>query len=79
MQPAEEHLRDLMTRRELQVLQLMVKGETNAGIARDLVVTQGTVKFHVKNILRKLHASNRAEATSRYMRITLGRDGRTSL
>jgi DNA-binding CsgD family transcriptional regulator len=79
MQPAEEHLRDLMTRRELQVLQLMVKGETNAGIARDLVVTQGTVKFHVKNILRKLHASNRAEATSRYMRITLGRDGRASL
>jgi DNA-binding NarL/FixJ family response regulator len=57
----------------------MVKGETNAGIARDLVVTQGTVKFHVKNILRKLHASNRAEATSRYMRITLGRDGRASL
>jgi DNA-binding CsgD family transcriptional regulator len=66
-------LRDLLTRRELDVLELMVKGETNAGIARSLVVSEGTVKFHVKNILRKLHASNRAEATSRYLRLTLRR------
>jgi LuxR family transcriptional regulator, regulator of acetate metabolism len=71
--PSQAALRDLLTRRELDVLELMVKGETNAAIARDLVVSQGTVKFHVKNILRKLHASNRAEATSRYLRLTLGR------
>jgi DNA-binding CsgD family transcriptional regulator len=69
----ETALRDLLTRRELDVLELMVKGETNAGIARSLVVSEGTVKFHVKNILRKLHASNRAEATSRYLRLTLRR------
>ncbi len=69
----ESALRDLLTRRELDVLELMVKGETNAGIARSLVVSEGTVKFHVKNILRKLHASNRAEATSRYLRLTLRR------
>jgi DNA-binding CsgD family transcriptional regulator len=69
----ESALRDLLTRRELDVLELMVKGETNAGIARGLVVSEGTVKFHVKNILRKLHASNRAEATSRYLRLTLRR------
>jgi DNA-binding CsgD family transcriptional regulator len=69
-------LRDLLTRRELDVLELMVRGETNAGIARELVVSEGTVKFHVKNILRKMHASNRAEATSRYLRLTLNqRDG----
>lgn len=66
-------LRDLLTRRELEVLQLMMRGETNAGIARDLVVAEGTIKFHVKNILRKLHASNRAEATSRYMGLTQNR------
>ena len=64
-------LRDLLTRREVEVLGLMVRGETNAGIARELVVAEGTVKFHVKNVLRKLHASNRAEATSRYLRLTL--------
>jgi DNA-binding CsgD family transcriptional regulator len=66
-------LRDLLTRRELEVLKLMVRGETNAGIARELVLSEGTVKFHVKNVLRKLHAANRAEATSRYLRLTLNR------
>ena len=67
----EEALRDLLTRRELEVLRLMVRGDSNSGIAKELVVSEGTVKFHVKNILRKLHAANRAEATSRYLRLTL--------
>jgi DNA-binding CsgD family transcriptional regulator len=69
-------LRDLLTRRELDVLEHMVRGETNADIARALVVSEGTVKFHVKNILRKLHAANRAEATSRYLRMTMRHDER---
>ena len=64
-------MRDLLTRREIEVLELMVLGDTNAAIARDLVLATGTVKFHVKNILRKLNAANRAEATSRYLRMTL--------
>ena len=68
-------LAELLTRRELEVLRLMVQGRTNADIAREFVVAQGTVKFHVKNILRKLHAANRAEATSRYLRLTLGQGG----
>jgi DNA-binding CsgD family transcriptional regulator len=68
-------LRDLLTPRELDVLELMVRGESNAAIARELVVAEGTVKFHVKNILRKLHAGNRAEATSRYLRMTLHQRG----
>jgi LuxR family transcriptional regulator, regulator of acetate metabolism len=68
---SDSELSRLLTRREIDVLELMVKGETNAGIARALVVAEGTVKFHVKNILRKLQASNRAEATSRYLRLTL--------
>jgi DNA-binding CsgD family transcriptional regulator len=70
-QGGDPALRDLLTRRELDVLEHMVRGETNADIARALVVSEGTVKFHVKNILRKLHASNRAEATSRYLRLSL--------
>jgi DNA-binding CsgD family transcriptional regulator len=71
----ESALQELLTRRELEVLRLMVQGRTNADIAREFVVSQGTVKFHVKNILRKLHAANRAEATSRYLRLTLGGGG----
>jgi DNA-binding CsgD family transcriptional regulator len=70
-QGGDAALRDLLTRRELDVLEHMVRGETNADIARALVVSEGTVKFHVKNILRKLHASNRAEATSRYLRMSM--------
>jgi DNA-binding CsgD family transcriptional regulator len=66
-------VRDLLTRREIDVLELMVRGDTNAAIARDLVLSIGTVKFHVKNILRKMNAANRAEATSRYLRMTLKR------
>jgi DNA-binding CsgD family transcriptional regulator len=58
-----------------EVLRQKVPGRTNADIAREFVVSQGTVKFHVKNILRKLHAANRAEATSRYLRLTLGGGG----
>jgi DNA-binding CsgD family transcriptional regulator len=72
----ESALRDLLTNRELEVLRLMVRGDTNGQIARDLVLSEGTIKFHVKNILRKLHAANRAEATSRYLRLTLNHAGR---
>jgi LuxR family transcriptional regulator, regulator of acetate metabolism len=68
---ARSALRDLLTPREIDVLEHLVRGETNAEIARTLVVSEGTVKFHVKNILRKMNASNRAEATSRYLRLSL--------
>jgi LuxR family transcriptional regulator, regulator of acetate metabolism len=71
---ARSALRDLLTPREIDVLEHLVKGETNAEIARTLVVSEGTVKFHVKNILRKMNASNRAEATSRYMRLSMRRE-----
>jgi DNA-binding CsgD family transcriptional regulator len=57
---------ELLTRRELEVLQLMADGATNDGIATRLVISHGTAKTHVKHILRKLGAANRAEAVSRY-------------
>ncbi|WP_320669507.1 helix-turn-helix transcriptional regulator [Patulibacter defluvii] len=69
--PASSALRDLLTRRELEVLELMARGASNGEIARELVVSEGTIKFHVKNVLRKMHASNRAQATSRYLRLIM--------
>ena len=64
------HLADLLTRRELDVLRLMARGDSNKAIATELVVSEGTVKFHVKNILRKLRAANRVEAASRYLQLS---------
>ena len=47
--------------------------QVQLGRGRRAVISEGTVKFHVNNILRKLHAANRAEAASRYLRLTGGR------
>lgn len=55
-----------LTRRELDVLQHMANGDTNQRIARRLIISEGTVKSHVKHILRKLNAANRAEAVARW-------------
>lgn len=58
-----------LTRREVEVLRLMAGGDTNARIARRLVISEGTVKSHVKHVLRKLGAANRAEAVSHWLRM----------
>ncbi|MTD45939.1 GAF domain-containing protein [Conexibacter sp. W3-3-2] len=59
----------LLTPREHEVVALMAEGATNAAIARRLVVSEATVKSHVKNVFGKLRASNRAEAVAKYRRI----------
>ena len=59
---------DALTPRELEVLRLLARGNTNGAIARALVVREGTVKYHVKNILRKLGATSRADAVAKYVR-----------
>jgi LuxR family transcriptional regulator, regulator of acetate metabolism len=68
-----DELEDLLTRRELEVLELLASGASNAEIAQLLTIAVGTVKSHVKHILRKLRAANRAEAVARYFRLTLVR------
>jgi DNA-binding NarL/FixJ family response regulator len=54
-----------LTTREVEILRLVTEGYTNAGIARALTVTEQTVKFHLRNIYRKLGVFNRTGA-SRY-------------
>ncbi len=53
-----------LTSREIEVLRLLMRGLQNKEIARELVVTERTVKFHVSAILRKLNAGNRTEAVA---------------
>jgi NarL family two-component system response regulator LiaR len=51
-----------LTERELEVLTLIAKGYTNQKIAEDLVISVGTVKGHVSNILSKLQLADRTQA-----------------
>ncbi len=52
-----------LTTRELEVLRLVAGGSTNGEIARNLWVTEQTVKFHLSNVYRKLDVGNRTEAS----------------
>jgi DNA-binding CsgD family transcriptional regulator len=67
---ADTKLRSLLTARELEVIELMAAGASNSEIAARLVISETTVKSHVRQILRKMHASNRAQAAARYARLT---------
>lgn len=67
---AESRALESLTAREAEVLRLLTRGLTNREIAHQLVVREGTIKYHVKNILRKLGAAGRADAVSRYLRAT---------
>ena len=57
-----------LTDRELEILRLVGQGYTNGRIARELWVTEQTVKFHLSNTYRKLGVANRTEA-SRYAHV----------
>jgi DNA-binding NarL/FixJ family response regulator len=66
--PASSPPRDAVSSlsdRELEILRYAAMGLTNLGIARELWVTQDTVKFHLSNTYRKLGVANRTQA-SRY-------------
>jgi NarL family two-component system response regulator LiaR len=51
-----------LTDREMQVLTLVAKGHSNQSIASELVISIGTVKGHMSNILSKLHLADRTQA-----------------
>ena len=53
-----------LTDREREVLALMTEGLNNVEIAERLVVGRSTVKFHVSNVLSKLHSASRTEAVA---------------
>jgi DNA-binding NarL/FixJ family response regulator len=65
-QPADP---DALTDREREILELLVQGITsNRHLARQLGISENTVKFHVRHILDKLHLHDRAQAVSHALR-----------
>ena len=51
-----------LTNRELAILSMLDRGTVNKRIAHELGLSEGTVKVHVRNIMRKLNATNRFQA-----------------
>ena len=62
-EPLDQDLVEPLTEREVEVLKLVARGRSNREIADQLVVTEGTVRAHVSNILGKLHLASRTQAT----------------
>jgi DNA-binding NarL/FixJ family response regulator len=63
------HLIQPPTPREIEVLELMAKGQTNREIAEDFVISVGTVKNHVEHIIGKLGVSDRTQAVVRALEL----------
>jgi len=53
----------LLTEREVEVLRMVAQGKSNRQIADELVISLGTVRAHLSNILSKLHLASRTQAT----------------
>lgn len=61
--PAQEPaVMDELTPREMNILRLVAEGKSNKDIANELVISENTVKIHIRNILEKLHLQNRIQA-----------------
>ncbi len=64
---------ETLTEREIEVLRLVARGLSNQDIAQILMVGEGTVRFHVSNILSKLHIDNRTQAVLYALRTGLAK------
>lgn len=67
----KETLPDRLTPREISILRLLAEGCSNRDIARQLVLSEGTIKFHIHHILCKLEATNRTQAIVKARKLKL--------
>ena len=68
LETAEGPAPDRLTGRELEVLRLVTAGRRNKEIAAELGISENTVKYHLRNILEKLHVQSRTEIAIRALR-----------
>lgn len=55
-------MKNLLTKREIQVMELLSRGKKNKEIARELSLSEHTIESHLRRIYEKLDVSNRTEA-----------------
>ncbi len=67
----QEKIRESLTARELEILELLIQGQSNQEIARILSVSLSTVKTHIQHIIAKLEVSDRTQAAVRAIRLGL--------
>lgn len=67
----ENHIKGILTDREIQLLILVADGLSNKSIAQHLSISENTVKYHMRQILQKLDAQNRTEAVISAMQVGL--------
>jgi DNA-binding NarL/FixJ family response regulator len=72
---AKAQAKPTLTRREVEVLNLVAQGASNRHIAESLVISEHTVRAHLRNILDKLRLDNRIQAATWATRMGLGSDG----
>ena len=58
----------MLTKRELEVLELLIQGYSNTEISDKLMITKHTTKAHVASIFEKLEGNNRVQATVKYLK-----------
>ncbi len=73
-EPKNDREKKPLTKREIEVLQLVIKGATNRDIANELHISENTVKNHLRNIMEKLHMQNRIQAATYALKEGLIRD-----
>ncbi len=69
---AKPTLRERLTARELQIVELVALGRTNAEIGTELWITENSVKQALKRMFRKLEVSSRAEMVAQLMQLRVG-------
>ncbi len=62
---------EILTSREVEILELVAQGLPNKTLAQRLGISENTIKYHVRKILRKLRAQNRVEAVTHAIRMGL--------
>ncbi len=77
VRPQESELTpvDILTERELELLQLVARGFSNKMIAQELHISENTVKYHLKNIFQKTNLQNRTEVAAYAVRRGLVKRG----